>query len=348
MKKFQVHSLPLKDVIKDFAHNFKTDYTVNCEEYSLTIPDIYGEGTIQGINFDSGLGLLIYNCTFYFDVEIHFTVNEIHPLKFLYCLDGTINHHFENDFEIHELEQYQNIIVASQDHHGHVLNFKKNIPTEIYSLEINRKLFKQKLPCELGKAKPNLQRIFEDEHAKQPFYYNGLYSLTLAEIFDEMKSHNYDHLIGKILSESQSYRMLVHQLIQFDDDNNGKQNNSKVLRKAELSAMMEAVEIIKNELDSLGSISSIAKRVGLNNEKFQNGFQTLYGKTANNYIQFIRLNLAKDLLLNTDYNIQEIKYKVGFKSHSYFTQLFKEIYHVTPSYFRKNLKKKKGLIKKQI
>ncbi|MGC1632428.1 MAG: helix-turn-helix transcriptional regulator [Gelidibacter sp.] len=334
MKNLQIHSLPLKDVISDLAEKLGIEYSTNCDEYTLTIPPEIGEGTIVGINFESGLGLLIYRCRFITDVEISFTVDKIHPLKFLFCLEGSLKHRFEKQTEIHQLERYQNIIVASPNHDGHIINFKKDETTEIYSIEIVREIFKSKMACELSKSSPNLQRIFDDDSSQ--FYYNGNYSLNLAEIFEEMKGQNYEPLIGKLFSETQSYRVLTQQLIQFDDDNSD--GEKKVLRKAEVSAIVKAVEMMKTELENLGTLSSIAKRVGLTNEKFQNGFKKLYGKTANEYLQTLRLNLAKDLLTNSDLTIQEIKYKVGFNSHSYFSQLFKSIYDVSPTYFRKNQK----------
>lgn len=335
MRTLQVHSLPLKDVITDLAKIMDTDIHQECEEYSLTIPGDWGSGVIKGSNFEGGLGLLIYHCEFNNDIEIRFNIDDIHPLKFLYCLDGELVHRFEHGNDNHELEIYQNIIVASRGHNGHVLKFKKGVSTEIYSLEIDRKIFKSKISCELGSATPQLQSIFEDEDAEKSFFYNGQYSLTLAEIFEEIKSHDYNKFIGKIFSESQSYRLLTHQLIQFDDDSNNE-DDQYILRKVEVSAIIEAVAIIKRELDNLGSIHSIAQRVGLSNNKFQNGFKTLYGRTANEYIQYVKLSLASDLLTNTDDTIQEITYKVGFNSHSYFSQLFKKIFKVSPTEYRQN------------
>lgn len=335
MKTLQVHSLSLKDVIKDLASLMQVKYQRNCGEYSFNIPLSWGSGKIEGINFEGGLGLIIYNCTFNSDVEIIFSANEVHPLKFLYCVKGSLIHRFENTFLKHELKKYQNIIVANKDPDGHVLVFNKDEFTHVYSLEIDRKIFKLKMACEIGKAEPHLQDIFEDDTAKKDFYYKGHYSLGLGEIFDQMEAHHYNHFVGKIFTETQSYRMLTQQLIQFDDDSK-MEIDQTILRKVEASAILEAIEIMKTELDMLGSIGSIALRVGLGDHKLQNGFKVLYGKTANEYVQYLKMNLAKDLLINTDDTIQEIKYKIGFNSHSYFSELFKKINHCSPSEYRKN------------
>ena len=72
MKSIQVNSLPLKDVIRDIAKIFQISFSENCGEYILNLPKSVGEGTIRGINFDGGLGLIQYDCLFNEDFEIHF------------------------------------------------------------------------------------------------------------------------------------------------------------------------------------------------------------------------------------------------------------------------------------
>lgn len=334
MLKINIHSSPLKDVIQDFADRFHTTTSQKCDEFSVRLPSEFGEGKITGINFDSGLGLIQYDCKFNSDVEIHFNLNQIHPLKFIFCTRGVLEHWFEKTNDIHNINAFQNIIVASKHYNGHVLKFTKEIRSEIFSLEIDREKFIPHLSCAIESSKSKLKNLFQDIRAEKKFYFNGYYCLTLAEIFDELNDQNNDLFIHRINTESQSYRMLLHQLIQVEDD--GKSiEKKKILRKAELFAMLQAIDIIKNELDDLGTITSIAKRVGLNTDKFQDGFRKLHGKTANQYIQNLRLDLARDLLVNTEDTVQEIKYKIGFKSHSYFSYLFKQIYKMSPSEFRK-------------
>jgi len=94
MHKIISHSIPFREVLNDLSKELETTYTQSCEEYTLKIPSKFGTGSIKGINFKEGLGLLIYNCKFHEDLEIHFIVNEVHPLKFLFCEEGGFSHHF--------------------------------------------------------------------------------------------------------------------------------------------------------------------------------------------------------------------------------------------------------------
>ena len=52
-------------------------------------------------------------------------------------------------------------------------------------------------------------------------------------------------------------------------------------------------------------------------------------------IKDCKLQLAKDLLINTKLSIDEIAYKSGFTARSTFFRSFTEKYHITPKEFRK-------------
>ncbi|MEO6348732.1 MAG: helix-turn-helix transcriptional regulator [Aquaticitalea sp.] len=335
MNIIQVRSLPLKDVIIGFAKSFGTDYSENCGDFRIDLPDTWGKGHIRGINFEGGMGILQYSCSFNEDLEIQFVIDEVHPLKYLFCLDGELKHHFANESILHTLDQFQNVIVASEGNNGHILKFEKAIFTDIYSVEIDRKKFKSKMACEIILAEPKLQIMFADDHAKQQFYYKGLYSLVLAMLFQEIKEFAHTGLINKLFLEGKAYQILANQLIQYADDDK-HESDQNLLRKSEVKSILEAVAIIESNLDSLGSIRSIAQRVGINGNKIQNGFKSMYGMTVNSYIQKNRLEMAKNLLLNTNYPIQEIMQKVGWNSKSYFSKIFKETYKSSPSDFRNN------------
>lgn len=324
--------MPLKDVIIGFAKSFGTTYIENCGQYRIDLPKNWGNGYIRGVNFDGGLGIIQYACAFTRDLEIQFVIDEIHPLKYIFCLEGVLEHHFISEKIIHTLHQFQNVIVSSDRHNGHVLKFEENVYNDIFSLEIDRNKFKTKMSCELNLAKPKLQIMFDDT-AKYQFYYKGLYSLQLALLFQEIKEFEHNGLIHKLFLEGKAYQILSNQLIQYDDDEKLELDRN-LLRKSEVKSILSAVTMIENNLDTLGSVRSIAQHVGINSNKIQDGFKSMYGMTVNAYIQKNRLEMAKNLLLKTDFPIQEIMLKVGWNSKSYFSKIFKDTYHSSPTDFR--------------
>lgn len=158
--------------MQDISKAFGTTFNESCGEYYLDIPDHIGRGNIRGINFDGGLGIIQYDCLFHEDVEFQFMVNEVHPLKFLYCLEGALKHRFENTEQMHTIVQYQEAVVASDLFNGHILRFSTKTRTVVNSLEITRKIFQQKIKCNLVTMADTLQNLFNDTEAKKTFYHD--------------------------------------------------------------------------------------------------------------------------------------------------------------------------------
>ena len=59
--------------------------------------------------------------------------------------------------------------------------------------------------------------------------------------------------------------------------------------------------------------------------------KALTGKSASNYLKYVRLSRARKLIEEDKGNISEIAYSVGFSSPAYFTRCFKEEYGFPPS-----------------
>lgn len=333
MKKIQVNSLPLKEVIADIAEAFGVEYDTNCDEYTLFLPPQVGAGWIRGINFDNGLGILQYDCTFVENMEIQFVINEVHPLKFLYCIEGELVHRFGHRNTSHTIEKYKKAIVASDKNNGHILHFKAGMRVVVHSLEVARKTFAAKIACELQFLNKPLKNLFSDVGASKEFYYDGFYSLQLADSFAEMDAFDESDFLRKLFLEGKAYQLLTRQIIEYQDDLKDE-NKRSVLKTADVRLIEEAASLLRKKMAKGQTIKSLSKQVGLNPNKLQKGFQSFYGVTVNQYLHDIRLEHAKKLLLNTDYSMAQIVDAVGLSSNSYFSKIFKEKYGVQPSQFR--------------
>ena len=334
MKKIKVQSLPLYEVIKDIATCLNVPYEENCGEYRVELPAKIGKGVIRGINFDGGFGIIIYDCYVEEDYEFHFVVDEVHPLKFLYCLEGKLHHRFQENKNNNTIQQFQSAIVASESNNGHVLHFKGKTAIKVGSLEVDRDKFQQKMHCELKNLSPELQNLFLDKMALKEFYHNGYYSLQTAQLFEKIETFENNDFIRRIFLEGQAYEMLTQQIIQYHCDicDDG---NLTLLRSSELSLIEQASKKIREELSEFETIEKLAEDIGINVNKLQQGFKHMYKTTVNGYLQEKRMDLARTLLGNTDYNMSEIAEKVGLSSKSYFSKTFKETYGILPSEFRK-------------
>jgi len=103
-------------------------------------------------------------------------------------------------------------------------------------------------------------------------------------------------------------------------------------------AVKKAISYFRANADTNITMKEAADYAGVSEKYFQQVFKEYTGQTPNNYFIDYRMNLAIKKLLTTDMSIAEIAYESGFSSCAYFSQLFKKLYHKTPSEFRKGNK----------
>lgn len=332
--KIDVQTLPVKEIIYDIAQKFEVEVDHFCGEYSITIPKDKGEGCITGTSFDTGMGYITYNCKFFEDVEIYFTLNTVHPLKFIFCCEGNIGHSFLSEENINTINTYQNIVVSSSGYNGHVLYFKANLQTHVSSLEIIRSIFTHRSNYNFKNLDPTLKDLFQDAVSKKLFFYQGNYSIKAADLMEEIDNNEYSGFLRNIYLESRALQMLAIQIAQFQDDE-ADDKLPQILRKSDILKVDYVAKRIQGDLGTNLTVEALAKEAGTNVNKLQEGFKYVYNLTVNKYIQYKKLEAAKEMLMNSEKNISEIVVAIGLNNRSYFSKIFKEKYGVNPKYFLK-------------
>ena len=327
-----VKALPVEEIIANLAEKLDLPIERDAGELCLNLPREVGHGFIRGSSFPSGIGIIEYHCTFFKDLKIHFSVNKTHPLKFIFCSRGKVDHSFEEEDENHRIDNFQNVIVSSSGKNGHVLWFYANETTHVTSLEIIREKFSLRNNYNFEGLNATLKAVFEDAAAKEVFYYQGNYSIQLADIVEEINHKTQKGFLRSIFLEAKAYEMLTREIIQYHADQN-TENLPVLIRQSDVEKVKEAVQIIKENMNKNLSVNYLAKEVGTNVNKLQEAFKHLYGLTVNKYVQQEKLEAAKALLMTTDHNISQIVNRIGLNNRSYFSKVFKQKYGVSPKYF---------------
>lgn len=100
--------------------------------------------------------------------------------------------------------------------------------------------------------------------------------------------------------------------------------------------VFNAVQYIYNHTNLPIQIQDITDAIGISYSSLKNKFKTEMGKTINEFITETKLNESKDLLQYTDLSLSEISSYLSFSSQSYFQNLFKKHYGITPLQYRKH------------
>lgn len=330
-----VKALPVHDIVKDIAKQWKVPIVEDSGELTIEIPEDLGEGFVRATSFDSGIGVIEYKGLFYHDYEIVFSINDTHPLKFIFCSKGTVDHTFEEDEDLHTISPFQNVIVSSSGNNGHVLNFKANNKTHVTSIEIIRGIFSRRNNHHFNGLEPVLKDLFEDSVAEKKFFYQGNYSIKSADIVEQINQKEHTGFLRSLFLEGKLYDMLVVQMAQYHDDQR-EDKLPQILRRSDVEKVHHAAALIQNKLSRNYAVDALAREVGTNVNKLQDGFKYLYNLTVNKYTQQVKLEASRNLLHKKEHNISEVVHLIGLNNRSYFSKIFKEKYGVSPNYFLKS------------
>lgn len=96
----------------------------------------------------------------------------------------------------------------------------------------------------------------------------------------------------------------------------------------------KCIRYIANHLYDHITLSTLAKECQCTPQYLSTVFHKEFGVTPTQYIREKKLNLAKQLLLDSNYSISRISNMLEFPSQAAFSHYFKQEYDVTPSDFR--------------
>ena len=94
------------------------------------------------------------------------------------------------------------------------------------------------------------------------------------------------------------------------------------------------VEYIEQNFNKEMTLEKLASTLNMNREYFCRIFKKATGITPTEYINYVRVWKAENLLTTTQASILEISMEVGFSSVSYFNRVFKKLRGATPSAYR--------------
>jgi AraC-like DNA-binding protein len=95
---------------------------------------------------------------------------------------------------------------------------------------------------------------------------------------------------------------------------------------------------LENNLHKNIKIEDLAKGLNLHRSYLSHCFKNTYGISPSDYLIRIRIREARHLLLETDFSIEMISYKLAFSSAGHFSRTFRSIMDLSPLQFRKDKK----------
>ncbi|OEK07328.1 transcriptional regulator [Flavivirga aquatica] len=308
-------------------------------EYVLTVDSHLAKGNIRFITFDWGVSLLEYDITFFDDITLVMDASNYNPIHFTYCLNGHCDHKFGFQKETRTIEQFQSVIITSKDGGYNYGYFPKDVKLEINVIQITRKLYLKKRLNNVSQLNKKLYEVFLDKDHENVFAYFGSYNLKMADTIAKLRKVKQKGMIRILKIEGMVYQILSMHIHQHDIATKGKKVETNLL-KSELKIIRKISKHILKNVSFDYSLDQLSSESGLTQAKLQEGFKILYARTVTEYIRHARLEAARDLMNNSELNISQIVYTIGFSSRSYFSKIFKEKYNISPSEYLKAKREK--------
>lgn len=116
-------------------------------------------------------------------------------------------------------------------------------------------------------------------------------------------------------------------------------SNQIVVQKdnSEPPVITRAKEFIKQHQTEDISLGQVARAVNTSTFYFCKLFKKATGINFTDYVSRVRIESARNLLLNPNLRISEIAYEVGFQSLTHFNRVFKKIIGQSPTEYRSRL-----------
>lgn len=324
------------DAVKQIQEVIGGTITERWGEYVLNVDNELAKGKITFLNFEWGGSVLQYDIVFLDDITLVMDASEFNPIHFTYTIEGYSHHRFELEKKKRKLEQYQSVIITSKNGGYNYRYFEKNVKIQMHLIQINRVVFIKKRLNDASVLNKKLYEVFYDKQHENVFAYFGTYNLKIANLIKQYNAIRQKGMIRILIKEGIVYQILSEHMLQHNKDVKRDKKPNTSLTKKEISLIRKVGQkILKNVAEDY-NVEDLANQIGLPQAKLQEGFKLLFSRTVIEYIRHVRLEEARDLINNTDYNISQIVYSIGFSSRSYFSKIFKRKYGISPSEFLKN------------
>jgi two-component system, response regulator YesN len=284
------------------------------------------------------------------------SLNETEMRKMFETAKNTVRQYFDCSLNIVYTEPFETILDAQRvyeifDYKAQILFYKNgtsyylsNISNIILSepkiLQLENEYDKQLIEVigqeslEMTKELINIVNSYFEQHQVNPKLVKIFWLKLIANIFssyglfieNNKEIDNYEHYHHRI-EVSENIKGITYLLEKFTTEvihtiNQMKYINSKLL-------INRALHYINNHYDEKLSLEDVAQKLHLSKHYLCNAFKKATGENMSLYINKLRIEKAKRLILESDGRAKEIFEEVGYSNQQYFSKVFKKITGMT-------------------
>lgn len=303
------------------------------KEHIFKINKRLGKGIIRSIDLGDHISFLEFDFSLNEDIKLILQSSLVNTVNFSYCSNGKFAHSFSDGSKKNTLENFQTGIVSNITSQNNALYFERDMHVQASIISVNTEY----IDSATLHINHTLKKLFIDDKDAD-YIYIGSYNLKIAEYIKQLRAVTQEGVVRSLLLKGLINVILALEIEQHKIDLENVKFSQCSLTKTELKLVNELITYINNYPDGDHRLDKLTKKIGLSAAKIQEGFKMTNGQTVCEYIRYVRLSKAVELMATTDMNISEIVYCLGFTSRSYFSKIFKQRFNCAPSHYLKKNK----------
>ncbi|MBR9915551.1 MAG: helix-turn-helix transcriptional regulator [Algicola sp.] len=304
---------------------------INCRKgFGFTkVRSDYGEGVVSVTVVSDDISVIIIDATFKKDFEVQLLGDSKKTIDFVFCLEGSIHHRFGAGTSYKPINFRQNTIINRGENSRSVIKIPSNVPLKI-SLISYRPNYDKLQSEDLYDLRLSAFNILTKVYAEENHFYSGRVCFRTSNFVSDMMKYGSQNPADILFKEAAILNTMASQIDRHDKDLSSGHDKAPI-KLYEVDRILALETFINDNLTESLTLSRLELVSGLNPSKLQAGFKYLYGKTVSHYVTEKRLEKAAKLIYESDLNVSELVYSVGFTSRSYFSKIFKNHFGVLPS-----------------
>lgn len=166
------------------------------------------------------------------------------------------------------------------------------------------------------------------------FKEESIRDLRVKEVFEECRRELWNKDYGyDIVVHNKICYLLMH-LIRIWRSH-GFNTDKAAFHSAESDSIHAITAYIDAHAGEALKVEDLADMCNMSYSYFAKNFKQYYGRSCKEYIEFIRVSKAADLLLFTDFDLSYIAQETGFSDSSHLIKTFRKWKGITPKQFKK-------------
>ena len=250
-------------------------------------------------------------------------------IQFYFCLKGKGQFIYNGGAYTLPLPENQSLLLY---------NPQKQLPVHLEAVE-NSAIICLLIPIKkfhsLFSSEAEFIGFLNEENKEKKYYKEKAIIPTMAIVLNQMFNCSMHPSIKQLYYTGKTYELIS---LLFNHNENQNIDNCPFLSDEEdVIKIRKAKDIILSRMTEPPTLQELADEIGLNIKKLKLGFKQIYGDSVFSFLFDYKMEYARKLLDQGNYNVNEVGLRIGYSSASHFIAAFRKKFGTTPKKYLMSL-----------